>query len=151
MQISAAERWLKWFLRITGTSALTALVFVAAPYSWMDAIHQWLGMGKLPDEPIVGYLARSTSAFYALLGGLLWVVSFHLRRNRLVLQYLGIAMVLFGITFFVVDLVEGMPLFWKVCEGPIDVIFGIVLLWFSHRIKQMSLDKSKADVETDRE
>ena len=32
------------------------------PYSWMDAIHQGLGMGKLPDAPIVGYLVRSGHA-----------------------------------------------------------------------------------------
>ena len=52
METSATERWLKLILRIFGTSALAALVFVAAPYSWMDGIHQWLGLGKLPSEPI---------------------------------------------------------------------------------------------------
>ena len=82
---SASERWLKLFLRIMGTGALTALVFVVAPYSWMDAIHRWLGLGILPSEPVVSYLARSTSAFYALQGGLVWVVSFDLRRHRPVL------------------------------------------------------------------
>jgi hypothetical protein len=39
MQVSAAELLLKWVLRIFGASALAALVFVVAPYSWMDAIH----------------------------------------------------------------------------------------------------------------
>lgn len=139
------------FLRISGCVSGLAVFAVVMPYCWMNAIHQWLGMGKLPDEPIVGYLARSTSAFYALLGGLLWVVSFHLRRNRLVLRYLGIAMVLFGIALFGVDLVEGMPLFWKVCEGPINIAFGIVILWFSHLVKQMSSEKNRAEVETDGE
>lgn len=124
---------------------------VVMPYSWMDAIHQWLGMGKLPDEPIVGYLARSTSAFYALLGGLLWAVSFHLHRNRLALRYLGAAMVLFGMMLFIVDFAEGLPLFWKICEGPINIAFGIVLLWISHRIKQISSEKNREDVETEQE
>jgi hypothetical protein len=55
---------------------LSAAFFVAAPYSWMNAIHQWLGLGVLPDAPVAGYLARSTSAFYAMLGGLLWVLLF---------------------------------------------------------------------------
>jgi hypothetical protein len=145
------RRFIKLFLRISGSVSGLALFAVVMPYSWMNTIHQWLGMGRLPDEPIVGYLARSTSAFYALLGGLLWTVSFHLHRNRLVLQYLGVAIIFLGIAIFVVDLVEGMPLFWKICEGPINIAFGIVLLWFSHRIKQMSLDKSKADVEADQE
>jgi hypothetical protein len=145
------RRFIKLFLRIVGSVAGLAVFAVVMPYSRMDAIHQRLGMGKLPDEPIVGYLARSTSAFYALLGGLLWVVSFHLHRNRLVLRYLGAAMVLFGIALFGVDLVEGMPLFWKICEGPINIAFGVVILWFSHRIKQMNSEKNKAEPETDQE
>jgi len=70
-----SEQVLKLFLRLIGSAALLALIFVAAPHAWMDAIHAQMGMGQLPDAPVVGYLARSTSAFYALLGGLLWVVS----------------------------------------------------------------------------
>jgi hypothetical protein len=145
------KRFFRLFLRILGSAAGLAVLAVVMPYSWMDAIHQRLGMGKLPDEPIVGYLARSTSAFYALLGGLLWTVSFHLQRNRLVLRYLGVAIILFGITLFGVDLVEGLPLFWKICEGPSNMVFGIVILWISHRIKQISSEKNREDVETEQE
>jgi hypothetical protein len=122
------------FLRIMGSVSLLALVFVAVPYAWMDAIHQGLGLGRLPDEPIVGYLARSTSAFYAMLGGLLWLASFDLKRHRLLLGYLGAAMVALGLALGAIDWIEGMPLFWKVGEGPIDVAFGIVLVWMSRRI-----------------
>jgi cytochrome c oxidase subunit IV len=145
------KRFIKLFLRISGSVSFLAVFAVVMPYSWMDAVHQWLGMGKLPDEPIVGYLAWSTSAFYALLGGLLWTVSFHLHRNRLVLRYLGAAIIFLGIALFVVDSVEGMPLFWKICEGPVNVIFGIIVLWCSHRIKQISSGKDRADVETNQE
>ena len=70
--MSNHEVILKGFLRVLGTSSLTAVLFVFAPHSWMDGIHQWLGLGKLPESPVVGYLARSTSAFYAMLGGLFW-------------------------------------------------------------------------------
>ena len=121
------------FLRVMGSVALLALVFVAAPYGWMDAIHQALGMGRLPDEPVVGYLARSTSAFYAVLGGLVWLVSFDLKRYRPVLAYLGATTVVFGLALGVIDWVEGMPRFWKIVEGPIDVAFGIAILWMSRR------------------
>lgn len=149
--MSNRRRFIKLFLQISGSVSGLAVFAVVMPYCWMDAIHQWLGMGKLPDEPIVGYLAWSTSAFYAMLGGLLWTASFHLHRNRLVLRYLGAAIIFLGIALFVVDWVEGMPLFWKICEGPITVAFGMVILWLSHRIKQMSLEKSGAAVETDQE
>ena len=122
------ERFFKLFLRIIGSAALLAVVAVVMPYSWMNAIHQQLGMDQLPAEPIVGYLARSTSAFYALLGGLLWVVSFDLHRHKLVLCYLGVAIVIFGAALLIVDLLEGMPLYWSLTEGPINIVFGIVIL-----------------------
>jgi hypothetical protein len=128
------DYFLKLFLRIIGTVALFALIGVVMPYSWMNAIHKWLGMGELPSEPIVGYLARSTSAFYALLGGLFWLVSFDLYRHKLVLCYLGFVVIIFGAVLFIVDLLEGMPLHWSLTEGPFNLIFGIVILILSYRI-----------------
>jgi len=110
---------------------LLAVIGVVMPHSWMDAVHQRLGMGPLPPQPVVGYLARSTSAFYAILGALFWVVSFDLRRYRPILQYLGLIMVLLGITIGIVDIVEGLPLWWKLSEGPLTVAVGIVILLFT--------------------
>ena len=132
------ERLLKLILRIVGSVALLAIVAAVMPYSWMDAIHQWLGMGRLPAEPIVGYLARSTSAFYALLGGLLWVLSFDLHRYRPVLIYISAAIIFFGVTLFAVDLLEGMPLWWSFGEGPFNTIFGVVILVLSYRLGSKS-------------
>jgi hypothetical protein len=128
------ERFLKLLLRLIGSVALFAIVAVVMPYSWMNVVHRWLGMGELPDQPIVGYLARSTSAFYALLGGLFWAVSFDLYRHKVVLCYLGIVVVIFGTALFVIDLLEGMPLYWSLAEGPFNVGFGIVILVLSYRI-----------------
>jgi hypothetical protein len=119
------------FLRLVGTVALAAVVAIVMPFSWMNAVHQWLGMGPLPNQPIVGYLARSTSAFYAVLGGLLWVVSFDLRRHRVVLQYLGLVMVALGIMLGIIDFAEGMPKFWKWAEGPLNAVIGLVILLFT--------------------
>jgi len=130
--MTGQDHFLRLFLRIIGTASLFAVVAVVMPYSWMNTIHQWLGMGQLPTEPIVGYLARSTSAFYALFGGLLWAVSFDLQRHLLVLRYLGAAVILFGAALFAIDLLEGMPLYWSLCEGPIDIGFGIVILYLSY-------------------
>lgn len=130
----ASESVLQAILRIMGSSSLLALLFVAAPYDSMDYIHLSLGMGTLPDSPVVGYLARSTSAFYAMLGGLFWVVSFDLRRYRPVLIYLGAAIGLFGVVLLAVDWAEGMPRFWTVWEGPFVACFGLALLLLSRKI-----------------
>lgn len=127
-------RLFKLFLRVLGGVALLAVFAVIMPYSWMNAIHKWLGMGQLPSEPIVGYLARSTSAFYALLGALLWVVSSDLVRHRLVLRFLGAAIIVFGMMLLVVDFVEGMPLWWSLWEGPINMTLGTIILILSNRL-----------------
>src|SRR5574340_1230614 len=120
------------FLRTLGAVSMLAVVAVVMPYSWMNAIHQWLGMGVLPDEPVVGYLARSTSAFYAMLGGLAWLVSFDLARHRLVVAYLGVTCVLLGLALLVIDWLEGLPMFLRAVEGPGDMVFGVVILWISY-------------------
>jgi len=133
------ERILQLLTRVVGSVALLAIPCALMPYSWMNAVHQGLGMGELPREPIVGYLARSTSAFYALVGGLLWVVSLDLRRYRPVLRYLGMAIILIGLMLFGVDLAEGMPWWWSLAEGTFNVGFGVAILVLSRRICENSL------------
>ena len=133
------ENILKYFLRTVGSVSLMAIVFVAAPYSWMDSIHQSIGLGTLPDNPVVGYLARATSAFYAFLGGLLWFISFDLKRYAPLFIYLGGAIVLFGVAMTIVDWAEGLPLFWKWMEGPADLMIGIILIVAGIKIRRQKL------------
>jgi hypothetical protein len=130
-----SERVLVLLLRSIGAVSLLALVAVFMPYTWMDATHRWLGMGRLPAEPVVGYLARSLSLFYAVQGGLLWVCSFDLRRHRIVLCYLGAVSIFFGTVLWGVDFVEGMPPFWKHVEGPLVIVMGGAILVLSARLK----------------
>ena len=130
-----SEQALRLILRLLGSSSLLALIFVIAPYAWMASIHSALGMGQLPDDPVVGYLARSTSAFYAALGGLLWVVSFDLGRHLQVLIYLGATISLMGIVLLVVDWSEGMPALWKIWEGPFVTTFGLAILFLSRGVR----------------
>jgi hypothetical protein len=98
------------------------------PVCWMDAAHRLLGMGPLPAGPVVGYLARSTSAFYAMVGGLLILVSFDIARHRRALAYLGAVHVAFGLALLATDIAEGMPLFWTLAEGPANAAIGVGIL-----------------------
>ena len=127
-------RFLIVFLRVSGSVALCAVVAVLMPHHSMNVIHQWLGLGELPDEPIVGYLARSTSAFYALIGALSWIVSFDLGRYRTILLFLGWTGLVMGVALFCVDIVEGMPTYWIAFEGPSYTLFGILILCLARRV-----------------
>ena len=70
-----------------------------------------------PSRAPGDYLARSTSTFYGLLGGLLWVLSGDLRRHRLALHYVGAAVAVFDLLLLGVDILEGMPPWWTAAEG----------------------------------
>ena len=53
-----AEKALVLLLRIAGVVLLTALVPAVMPFDWMKDIHRQLGMGELPEGPIIGCLTR---------------------------------------------------------------------------------------------
>jgi hypothetical protein len=125
------DRFLILFLRIVGTVSGLAALCAVMPLRAMDAAHRALGMGPLPSGPIVEYLARSTSAFYALLGALLWTASLDLPRYRPLLRVLGFGLIAFAALLLWTDLKAGLPAFWQAGEGPLDALFGIILVWAS--------------------
>src|SRR5215831_3963147 len=82
-----------------GIPGLFALFAVVMPVSWMVATHRWLGLGEMPTGPVVEYLARSVSAFYALLGAFCLVMASDLDRYRPQVRFFGVALALIGIVF----------------------------------------------------
>ena len=133
--MKSPERILVWLLRLSGAMTLTALGAVFMPYDWMNLIHQRLGMGELPDIPIVGYLTRSVSALYALHGALLIFVSLDVVRYLPVVRFLGWAGVVMGVLLFGVDRAVGMPVPWTNREGPFVVAISAVILVLARRVK----------------
>lgn len=122
------DRFLIVFLRIVGTVSGSAALCAVMPLRAMDAVHRALGMGPLPGGP-VEYLARSTSAFYALLGALLWVVSLDLPRYRPLVRVLGFGLIALAGLLLWTDIRAGLPGFWQAAEGPLDALFGVILVW----------------------
>jgi hypothetical protein len=135
MNQQRTETFLRFFLRLEGTISLLALFAVAMPYSSMDATHQWLGLGRLPDQPIVGYLARSLSAFYAMFGAVMWYLSFDVQRHRSTLCFLGVVIMVFGAMLLGIDWVETLPLVWRLWEGPMVIAIGAAIAWPAFRLK----------------
>ncbi|NLH17676.1 MAG: hypothetical protein GX455_13955 [Phycisphaerae bacterium] len=117
-----------FLLRATGIAMLTALVFCVCPFSWMETIHQWMGLGTLPDIPIVRYLTRSLSGMYAYLGALLLYLAGDIRRHRGTLLFLSVTGLLFSVGIILLDSAVGMPLFWTVAEGPMTLLLSAILL-----------------------
>src|SRR5438270_12091954 len=121
--MTKSDKVLVFLLRyLGGIPGLLALVPVFMPFSWMVATHRWLGLGEMPTAPVVEYLARSVSAFYALFGALCLVMASDLERYRPLVRFLGLAFALMGLVLLGVDLAVGLPWWWSVSEGPGGVV-----------------------------
>jgi hypothetical protein len=130
--MTKADQVLVILLRyLFGIPGLFALVAVVMPVSWMVATHRWLGLGEMPTAPVVEYLARSVSAFYALLGALCLVMASDLERYRPLVRFFGVALALLGIVFTGVDVIAGMPWWWTALEGPGAVPVGALVFYLA--------------------
>src|SRR5215468_8104293 len=127
LAMTKSDKALVLLLRLVGVGALFALVAVFMPVSWMAATHRWLGLGEMPTGPVVEYLARSLSAFYAVMGALCLVLATDLERYRPLVRFLGVAFALMSVVLLGVDLAAGMPWWWTASEGPGGVLFGALL------------------------
>ncbi len=130
-----AERTLALVLRAVGLVAFLVIVPTFMPFAWMGAIHEWLGLGHLPDATIVPYLARSTSLLYAAHGAVVVYVSFDVRRYLPALSLLAWVPGLCGLSLLWIDVTAGMPWFWTVSEGPCLLLAAGVVAWLTRRIK----------------
>lgn len=123
------QQQLVWFLRILGALDMLAVGAVFLPYSGMNWMHQLIGLGDMPVDPLTGYLARSASMLYAFLGALVLYMSFDVERYRPVLTVLARIILVCGVLLFGVDLAERLPIWWVCLEGPSVLVLGGVLVW----------------------
>jgi hypothetical protein len=130
----AAERRLAWLLRVAAGLLLLAGPFAFLPHAWMSGVHQWLGLGGLPELPIIGYLTRSVSALYAFYGLITLWISADVRRYGPLIDLLGLGNILFGGFMLILDRVVTMPRFWILIEGPFIIAFGCALLLLRRRM-----------------
>ena len=114
-------------LRLGGVITVSAFLAMFLPVEWMSAIHEAIGLGELPRAPVVVYLARSIAALYGFHGVLLLLISTDVVRYRLLVWYVAVMNILFGLIVTVIDLQTGMPLRWTLLEGPPIVVYGILI------------------------
>ncbi|MBI2927655.1 MAG: hypothetical protein HYY24_18320 [Verrucomicrobia bacterium] len=140
-----AEWWLKLLLRAFGGVSVLAVFAVVMPRGWMGVVHEWLGMGTLPDAPIVDYLARSTSALCALYGGLLLVLATDVRRYARVITYQAIATIALSAVGAGFGLRAGMPAWWMLGDVASCWICCGAMLALQKRIPPARDDTATAD------
>jgi hypothetical protein len=112
-----AEPIVRVLLPIVGTVCLLAIIPVAMPREWMVQGQRLLGMGQFPDAPIAEYLARFTSALCAFYGGLVWSLSFDVRRFAPVIQYQAMAMMATTAAGVAAALAAGLPAGWVIADA----------------------------------
>jgi hypothetical protein len=132
------DRALKALVRAIGAVSMLAIVAVFMPRAWMAAIHERVGLGPFPGGPIVEYLARSTSLFYAIWGGVLWVLGGDVRRHASAIMAVGGVMLASGAVLLAIDLRAAMPWLWAAGEGPFVMLMGAVLLAMASRVRAQS-------------
>jgi hypothetical protein len=130
-----SEKVLMLLMRLAGILLMTALIPAVMPFGWMKDIHRLLGMGELPEGPIMSYLTRSLSAMYAIHGALVLYLSLGVRRYIPVIQFLAVLGIAFGAGMLALDIVAGMPPSWIAGEGPFIIVLGAVMLWLTRRVQ----------------
>ena len=124
-----SDRKLALVLRVLGCLDLLAILAVVMPHHWMELAHSWSGLGTMPREPIVGYLARSASALYVLHGAMIVFISFDVARYERLIRFLALAALVHGAVILGIDVAECMPPPWRFGEGPAFAATGAIVLW----------------------
>jgi hypothetical protein len=132
--MSNPERWLKLLLFLFGLPAAMAVLPFVMPFSWMAAIHEWLGMGVLPHKPIVDYLARYASGFSAFYGFLLLWLMTDVRRYAPIITLQAVAILLISTLGAIFAWRAGMPSWWILADVLSCWLCCGAMLWLQTRI-----------------
>ena len=132
------RRLQSWLLRITGSVEILAFFAVIMPRSWMEVSHSWLGMGEMASGPLIMFMIRQASYTYGVHGVSLWVLSSDVVRFRALVILNGIAYLLAGPIFFLIDHSSGMPWYWTVTDSVGCGVTGAAILLLERLTYQQS-------------
>jgi len=127
------ERILVWLLRLAGAVEILAFIAVVMPRSWMEISHAWIGLGEMPDGPLLMFMIRQASYTYGVHGLSLWLIATDVDRFRPFVVFNAIAFLVAAPVFFLIDFTSGMPSWWAVSDPASCGLFGATLLFLSRR------------------
>ena len=130
-------------MRIMGGSMMLAIIAVFMPDNWLK-----LAVGEVdsnvPVGPLVEYMARGWSAFYFMLGGLIWLFSTDLTRYLPAIRWVSWCYALMNGSFLAVLgwLYATMENDWTwffgmiVFDVAVAFLFGLALLLLSKGVQE---------------
>ena len=126
-----ADRLQAWVLRLSGATEMLAFFSVVMPRAWMEASHSWLGLGEMPGGPIIMFMIRQASYAYGMHGVSLWLMASDVKRYQPLIIFNGIAFLVAGVVFPLIDYHSGMPAWWTIVDGFGCGSFGFAVLLLS--------------------
>jgi hypothetical protein len=114
--LTTLEKVLVFVLRWIGVVDLLAIVAVFMPFSWSAEAHAKIGLGPLPEIPVMVYLIRSASLLYAAHAALILFVSRDVRRYSRFISFMGVVALVHGTILLVIDYQAGVPKWWMAGE-----------------------------------
>jgi hypothetical protein len=122
-------RWTATFLRFIAIIQMLTFAVVVMPVGWIAAWHAWLGMGAMPDDPVLRYVIRGAAFVQGALGVLGWVIATDVVRYRPLIITLAAICLCAAPAYFLLDAVAGMPRFWCIFDFAYCLAAGAVLTW----------------------
>jgi hypothetical protein len=122
-----------WLMRLAGVVEILAFIAVVMPRSWMETSHTWLGLGEMPAAPVLMFMIRQASYTYGVHGISLLVLASNVERFRPLVILNGIAFLVAGPVFFLIDYTSGMPWWWTIADPLSCLTFGAALLLLNRR------------------
>jgi len=134
----------QWLLRFAGAVEILAFIAVIMPRSWMEMTHAWLGLGDMPAAPVLMFMIRQASYTYGVHGISLWLLASNVERFRPFVILNGIAFLVAGPVFALIDYTSGLPWWWTVADSLSCMFFGAALLWLSYEGKTAPATQSQS-------
>ena len=117
-----------WVLRLTGATEILAFISVVMPRAWMESAHSWLGLGVMPEGPLLMFMIRQASYAYGMHGVSLWLMATDVRRYQPLIVFNAISFLLASVVFSLIDYTTGMPFWWTIVDGFGCASFGAAVL-----------------------
>lgn len=128
------------FLRIIAIVQMLTFAVVLMPVAWIASWHAWLGMGVMPDDPVLRYVIRGAAFVQGALGVLGWVIATDVVRYRPLIITLAAICLFAAPAYYFIDAMAGMPHFWCLFDfaycGVAGGVLTLCLLSSSHESSQ---------------